>query len=199
MIATLQDLNPWETVWAPYDEATYEQVLAPVHQGETLFEIGAGDLRLARRLALKAARVVAVELHESLLHKAKLAAPLPANLYAVVADARSYPVPPGTTAGVLLMRHCTHFHLYAQKLKEAGVSRLITNARWRMGVEVIDLQAARLPYQQLSMGWYVCWCGAAGFKAGPPEELTASQAAMVFEVADCPQCANVIKLSVTNN
>ena len=45
-------LDPWERMWAPYDEATYAAVLAAVGPDDILLEIGAGDLRLARRLAI---------------------------------------------------------------------------------------------------------------------------------------------------
>jgi hypothetical protein len=188
MNAAQLGLDAWEAAWAPYDESTYHQVCAAVTAQDTLLEIGAGDLRLARRLAGIARRVIAVELQGALLQRARGAAALPGNLFAVQADARSFPTPPGVTAAVLLMRHCTHFQQYAQNLKLAGVNRLITNARWGMGVEVIELQAPRQAYQQLPMGWYACWCGAAGFKPGSAEELTPALDTIQHEVLHCPRC-----------
>jgi hypothetical protein len=188
MDAAQLGLDTWEAAWAPYDERTYAQVCAAVTAQDTLLEIGAGDLRLARRLAGIARLVIAIELQAAPLQRARLAGSLPGNLLAIQADARSFPIPPGVTAAVLLMRHCTHFQLYAQNLKNAGVSRLITNARWGMGVEVIALQAPRLAYQQLLIGWYACWCGAAGFKPGPVELLTPALDTIQHEVRHCPRC-----------
>ncbi len=74
-----------------------------------------------------------------------LSGPLPANLIPICADARVLDFPSGITAGVLLMRHCTNFRLYAEKLQKAGAARLITNARWRMDVESMNLLAQRKP------------------------------------------------------
>ena len=37
----------WERRWAPYDELTYQEVLAQVRPDDLVLEIGAGDLRLA--------------------------------------------------------------------------------------------------------------------------------------------------------
>ncbi len=48
---TLRDLDPWEARWAPYDEATYAAVLAAIRPDDVVLDIGAGDLRLARRMA----------------------------------------------------------------------------------------------------------------------------------------------------
>jgi hypothetical protein len=86
------------------------------------------------------------------------------------------------------MRHCTHFDLYVQKLQVASCNRLITNARWGSGVEVIDLHAPRLPFDELDIGWYACLCGAAGFKTGPLELLRAETMSSVTEVRKCPHC-----------
>lgn len=86
------------------------------------------------------------------------------------------------------MRHCTHFSLYAEKLRQAGCSRLITNARWHMSVEVVDLNASRLAYKDVPLGWYACQCGAVGFKEGPAEAWTADRDAVTYEISACPQC-----------
>jgi hypothetical protein len=63
------------------------------------------------------------------------------NLVVIHGDARYVAFPNGITTAVLLMRHCTHFDLYVKKLQAVGCRTLITNARWRSGVEVIDLHA----------------------------------------------------------
>ena len=184
----------WEAMWAPYDEATYRTVLNQIAPDDIVLDIGAGDLRLARRVARVCRRVYAIEIQEALL---KLAAQdednAPAeNLSVLHGDARHLPFPQDVRTGILLMRHCTHFRLYADKLKAAGADRLITNARWRLGVETIGLHAERLPYRLLKMGWYACWCGATGFKPGPVEELTLEASEIVHEIIDCPKCETVI-------
>lgn len=92
------------------------------------------------------------------------------------------------TLGVLLMRHCTHFHVYVDKLATVDCRRLITNARWGFGVEVIDLRAPRIPYTDVPIGWYACWCGAIGSRTGPPEHVTPNVDATVHEVFNCPTC-----------
>lgn len=183
-------LDPWEALWAPYDEATYAAVLAAVHPADTVLEIGAGDLRLARRLAVRAQRVIAWEVQADVL--ARAAGPLPPNLDARCADARFEPIPPGVTAAVLLMRHCTHYAHYVERLRVAGCRRLITNARWRMGVEVIDLgQGARFAAQfaTLGAGWYACRrCGATGFAGDDVSAVTEAVLAAVVDVEGCPAC-----------
>jgi len=82
--------------------------------------------------------------------------------------------------------------LYVSKLRVNGCRRLITNARWRFEPEVIDLQAERIQFSELILGWYACICGAAGFKSGPIELLTPEIEAKVFEVENCPACPNVV-------
>lgn len=180
-------LDVWEQLWAPYDETTYQAVLDVVEPQDCVLEIGAGDLRLAWRLAQLTRHVYAIELQPELL-PSELTTRLPENLSILVGDARSLLYPPGLTVAVLLMRHCTHFQLYATRLRQASCRRLITNARWRMSVEVIDLQTTRQPFQEFAFGWYACWCGATGFKPGPPEDLTPEIEAWTWEVADCPAC-----------
>jgi hypothetical protein len=86
------------------------------------------------------------------------------------------------------MRHCTHFNIYVKKLQAAGCQRLVTNARWRSGLEVIILAAPRLPFDPLELGWYACLCGRSGFKTGAVELLTDEIASTIVEVDDCPGC-----------
>lgn len=173
----------WANMWAPYDEATYAQALAYVPQGATVLDIGAGDLRLARRVARRARLVYAIEQRPELLAETAV----PPNLIAICADARALPFPAADTA-ILLMRHCRDFDLYRRKLEAAGSARLITNARWGLGVECIDLLAAPRAYNELALGWYACRCGATGFRVGPPEHLTPELADIIFEVDNCPEC-----------
>ncbi len=181
-------------MWAPYDEATYRAVLNQIVTDDVVLDIGAGDLRLARRAARVCRRVYAIEIQKALLELAAQdedGAPAE-KLIVLHGDARALTFPQDVRTGILLMRHCAHFRLYADKLKAAGAGRLITNARWRMGVEVMALQAERTPFQQLEMGWYACWCGATGFKPGPAERLTPAVVEAVQEVIDCPKCQTVI-------
>lgn len=178
----------WERLWAPYDESTYREVLTWVHPQDVVLEIGAGDLRLARRLARTARHVYAIEIQPDLVERGRRAGPLPNNLTIIVGDARRLPFPAGISLGVLLMRHCRHFALYADKLSAVGCRRLVTNARWGMGVEVVDLTAPALPWEQVGMGWYACRCGAIGFVPGPPEALTPALEATVHQVHRCPAC-----------
>jgi 16S rRNA A1518/A1519 N6-dimethyltransferase RsmA/KsgA/DIM1 with predicted DNA glycosylase/AP lyase activity len=135
MEVTLSD-SAWETIHAPYDQPTYQAVLDQLGPQDIILDIGAGDLRLARQMAKIARKVYAVEINARVLSQLD---PLPANLIALCADARALDFPSDVTTGVLLMRHCTCFSLYAEKLHKAGSTRLITNARWRMGVEVVHL------------------------------------------------------------
>ena len=113
---------------------------------------------------------------------------MPSNLAAYQVDALIAQVPAQVTTAVLLMRHCQHFERYVRKLYVAGCQRLITNARWGLGVEIINLRLPRLLYAVLPMGWYACWCGATGFKPGRTERLTPELEAAVHEVIDCPAC-----------
>jgi len=181
--------HDWEFRWAPYDAPTYRLVLDHLSSEDMVLEIGAGDLRLARQMAAMARKVYAIEINQSILDERLIhSAPLPANLIPICADARTFDFPRGVTSGILLMRHCTHFQLYAQKLRDCGCRRLITNARWGMNVEVVDLQAERISYNDMELGWYACWCGAVGFKPGASEKLIPETEAMIHEVIDCPSC-----------
>jgi hypothetical protein len=184
----------WESLWAPYDPPTYQAVIDNLHPSDIVLEIGAGDLRLARQMALVCKKVYAIEIKPDLIQAGAHFSfqTLPPNLIPIQGDARDLPFPGGLTTGVLLMRHCTHFHLYVNKLKAAGCRRLITNARWRMGVETIHLENSRQPYNKVPMGWYACWCGSTGFITGDAGQLTPDVAATIHEVADCPQCRDVL-------
>jgi hypothetical protein len=163
-------------------------VLAAVGPEDVVLEIGAGDLRLARRLAGVARQVIAWELQPELLVQARAVGPLPPNLTAVEADARAEPLPPGVTAAVLLMRHCTHYALYVARLRAGGCPRLITNARWRTGVEVIDLGPGA-PFASVEVGWYACRrCGAVGFAGEDPAQVDETALARVTDVEGCPMC-----------
>lgn len=184
MEETLSDAA-WEAMYAPYDQPTYQAVLEQLSAQDIVLEIGAGDLRLARQIAQMVQKVYAVESNGQLLNQADA---LPANLIAVCADARELDFPSDITIGVLMMRHCTCFRLYAEKLWAAGANRLITNARWRMSVEVVHLLAERLSFAEADMGWYACLCGATGFKEGPAEHWSTEIDRITNEVSSCPRC-----------
>lgn len=181
--------DAWETMHAPYDQPTYQAVLDLLEPADIVLDIGAGDLRVARQMAGLVRKVYAVEVNARVLDHAYASSdPLAGSLIPILADARSFDFPTDVTVGVLLMRHCTHFRLYFDKLQVAGARRLVTNARWRMGVESVDLRAERIAFGEVEMGWYACHCGATGFKAGPAERWSAEMDCVVHEVADCPHC-----------
>lgn len=177
--------DDWEAAFASYDAATYQTALDWLRPDDVVLDIGAGDLRFARLAAPRVRRVIAVERRWELLAGQPAR---PANLLAVCAEARSWPVPAGVTVAVLLMRHCRHFGAYAARLAAGGGRRLITNARWGMAVELIDLTQPRLPFAALALGWYACACGAVGFVPGPADQLTQTLLTVTAEVADCPRC-----------
>ncbi len=182
-------LDTWEARWAPYDESTYTAALSYVQPADVVLDIGAGDLRLTRRIAQIARQVYAVELQPNLLAGQSV---LPDNLRLICADARLIPWPQDITLGVLLMRHCTHLGLYVARLREVGCRRLITNARWRMGVELMDL-GQRLAWNEVDFGWYACTCGQIGFIPAPPQLLTSERMEQVAEVEECPACDGNVK------
>lgn len=177
--------SAWEAMHAPHDQATYQAVLHQLSPEDIILDIGAGDLRFARQMARIARKVYAVERNATLLDQT---GSLPSNLLPVHADGRELDFPRDITTGVLLMRHCTCFPLYIEKLRNAGATRLITNARWRMDVEVVDLQAQRKPFAEMDMGWYACLCGKTGFKEGPAEHWSLELDTITNEVSNCPQC-----------
>ena len=176
----------WEALWAPYDAGTYESVLGQMRPADIVLDIGAGDLRLARQMARRAAHVYALEQQAGLV--ATQLGTLPDNLTLLVGDARRLAFPAEVTIAVLLMRHCRHFALYRQKLAETNCRTFMTNARWGMGVESIQLKQPPRPFQAVELGWYACRCGATGFKPGAPAALTAAVEAHTHEVASCPHC-----------
>jgi hypothetical protein len=185
--------DEWEMLWSPYDEVIYHSVLNQITAQDIVLEIGAGDLRLARRAARIARQVVAIEIQEAVIQRAYQgeSKPIPENLVVQTGDARNLPFPRGTSVCILLMRHCRHFQLYFDKLKSVGCKRLITNARWRLDVEVIDLTGPRISYPDLPIGWYGCQCGATGFKTGPVDWIKDEILDKVSEVKDCPVCCPV--------
>ncbi len=171
-------------MWAAYDDATYADVLDHIDPGSVVLDIGAGDMRLACRMAERAQLVLALEIDPSRF----AGRPLPSNVRALGVDALTWPFPGGVDTAVLLMRHCTHTGLYIDKLVAAGCRQLMTNARWGLGVECIDLQKPPQPFAALTLGWYACRCGAAGFREGPATELTPHLIEQVHDVATCPEC-----------
>lgn len=188
MKANLSDAD-WEALWAPYDQSTYHAVLEMIQPTDVVIDIGAGDLRLARQMLKHAKKIYAVEINPQVLSSGmKKSFPDSHRLVPICADARSIKIPSDVSIGILLMRHCQEFRLYANKLKQAGVDRLITNARWRMGVECVCLQIGRSAYEALRIGWFACWCGAVGFKPGPAEYYTLDLDNLVHEVSECPWC-----------
>lgn len=192
--------SDWEAMFAPYDQSTYQAVLDQLRPDDVILDIGAGDLRLARQMARIVRKVYAVEISPQVLDQAKaLHDPLPANLVPICADARALDFPSDITAGVLLMRHCTCFWLYAEKLQKAGSTRLITNARWHMDVEKVDLLVQRTPFVDADQGWYACICGGTGFKEGSAEQWSPEMDQIINEVSNCPQCMSLEKVAWCRN
>lgn len=181
--------SAWEAIYAPYDQPTYQAVLDQLGPKDVILDIGAGDLRLTRQMAQIARKVYAVEINPEVLNQAYDSHhAVRGNLITIRADARALDFPSDVTAGVLLMRHCTCLRLYAEKLRKAGANRLITNARWRMGVEVVNLLVPRRSFAEISMGWYACLCGGTGFKEGPAEHWSFEMDRITNEVSSCPKC-----------
>ena len=174
----------WEAWWAPYDEGTYRAALAYIRRSDIVYDIGAGDLRFARRAAARARHVYAVERNAALL---PLRLPRQPRLTVICADALVAPVPSKVTAAVLLMRHCGHFAEYVARLREAGCRRLITNARWGMGVECMSL-APQPVFGAAQPGWYACRCGQVGFKPCAPEAITSELLRHDQSLENCPAC-----------
>jgi SAM-dependent methyltransferase len=183
--AARHHLLDWEGWFSPYDDDTYAVVLGKIQDQDIVLDIGAGDLRLALQMAARSRWVYAVEVNPLLIGTAlqEIGLDLPRNLHVICANALDVPVPSDVTVAVLLMRHCQHFAAYVECLQAAGCQRLITNVRWKSGVEVIDLTRAPLPFAELKEGWYACRCGAIGYVGrGERSEAPAT------EVAGCPSC-----------
>jgi SAM-dependent methyltransferase len=183
--ADFHDLTDWEGWFSPYAHETHDAVLSHIAPDDVVLEIGAGDLRLALRMAERVHRVYAVEVNPLVVGSAldTIGLRMPRNLHVICANALDFPIPSGITVGVLLMRHCQHFGQYFKRLQAAECQRLLTNARWRSGVEVVDLKASRLPFERVREGWYACCCGAVGYVGSG----TCADALPV-EVATCPAC-----------
>lgn len=176
----------WETLWAPYTAEDYQSVLDLIKPQDVVLDIGAGDLRLALRLARVARKVYAIECNAQVIAQSDRSQ-WPDNLEVICVDALTYPFPNDVSVAVLLMRHCSHFKNYAARLKSIECTRLITNARWKMNVEAIDFRSG-VAYDPKQMGWYACVCGSIGFTAGDPRLINQKLLAQVVEVKNCPQC-----------
>jgi hypothetical protein len=178
--------DAWEMMWAPYDEPTYTAVLEQIRPDDIVLEIGAGDLRLARRIARRARRILAIERNIELIDRPDL--DMPANFQVIGGDARWIPFPQDISVAVLLMRHCSSLAWYWSKLMGTRCERLITNARWGLGIETVDLTTNRLPFETVHMGWYACRCGGTGFLPGEAERINYHVLNMIWEVDRCPAC-----------
>lgn len=183
--AERHDLRGWEGWFSPYDDHIYEAVVSQIRSRDLVFEIGAGDLRLALRLAEQAQHVYAIEVNPLILAQAlsRVGLSLPRNLHVICANALDFPFPSSISVAVLLMRHCHHFPDYVDRLEAAGCRRLITNARWRTHVEAIDLTMPPADFDAVDEGWYACRCGATGY-VGVGDRARERPA----EVAYCPAC-----------
>lgn len=182
-------IHDWEAAFAPYDEETYAAVLAQIMPHDVVLDIGAGDLRLTKRVAASVRRVYAIERDPAVLARSERGS-WPANLIVICADALLTSFPADVTVAILLMRHCTrtHFAAYLQRLTALRrCQRLITNARWKMDVEVINLRSGE-GYDPDRVGWYACRCGSIGFTPGDPAVITPQVLAEVIDVVSCPQC-----------
>ena len=65
--AARHGLTNWEGWFSPYDDEVYTEVLRNIAEDDVVLEIGAGDLRLALRLAGRARKVYAVEVNPKVL------------------------------------------------------------------------------------------------------------------------------------
>ena len=194
VFAARHGLTDWEGWYSFYGKEIYDAVLQNIEKADIVLDIGAGDLRLALRLAQRAKKVYAVEVNPSVLGLAleAIGFVLPRNLMAICANALDYPFPDDVTVAVLLMRHCQHFRQYVEKLRQLGCRRLITNARFKSRVEVINLAERGLAFSQARGGWYACLCGEVGFVPCPPtctEECPDDLC--LTQVESCPACAGV--------
>ena len=179
------ELQDWESWFHPGEPGDHGQVLARLRHADVVLDLGAGDLQLALQMAGSVSRVYAVELNPLLVSQAlaHVGLDLPRNVHVVCANFLDFPFPPGVTVGVLLMRHCQHFRILFERLTASGCQRLLTNARWKSGVEEIDLFARRAAFEELVEGWYACRCGAVGYVGQGEQPLGAP-----VEVEGCPAC-----------
>ena len=185
-VMTLIPHDAWEGMWASYDEPTYTAVLERIRPDDIVLEIGGGDMRLARRIARRARKIIAIERNTELIDKIDL--DVPVNCQVIGADARWIPFPQDISVAVLLMRHCSSLAWYWTKLMGTRCERLITNARWGLGVETVDLIAKRFPFESVPMGWYACRCGGTGFLPGEADRINHHVLNMIWEVDGCPAC-----------
>jgi len=175
----------WAAAWAAYDYKTYQQALTYLSPGQTILDIGAGDLRFARMAAALRCTVIAVENQR---HIAYSSGKIPEDIQLHIADAREFTFPRGVDAAVLLMRHCLDYKLYVGKLRAVNCPVLITNARWGFAPEKIDLSAG-VPFDAHQIGWYACvTCGSVGFIEGDTNQLSQEVIEAVVDVAFCPDC-----------
>ncbi len=80
----------WEAMYAPYDQPTYQAVLDLLKPEDVILDVGAGDLRLSRQMALITQKVYALEINTLVLEKGLTSRdPLPANLIPIRSDART--------------------------------------------------------------------------------------------------------------
>lgn len=180
----LQGLDEWEALFYS-NESLYQGVLEEVSSDDIILDIGAGDLSLSFLLSRKVKEVYAIEVNPLIVSKALegIGYDLPVNLYVICGNALKFEFPKKISVAILLMRHCQHFKAYFEKLKETNCKKLITNARWKSGFEVIDLNGPRIPFSKLKEGWYACECGMVGYKG----EGNFADSTPV-EVSDCPHC-----------
>jgi SAM-dependent methyltransferase len=183
--ASRHDLKDWEGWFSPYSDEMYDDVLSRIAPEDVVLDIGAGDLRLALRMAKRARKVYAVEVNPLVVAQALeiIGLDLPRNLQVICSNALDLRIPKDVTVAVLLMRHCQHFATYFDRLQAAGCLRLLTNARWKSDVELIDLMVRGLPFEDLHEGWYACRCGATGYVGSGIRSD-----AVPVEVTGCPAC-----------
>ena len=89
----------WEYLWASYDASTYKLVLDQLNSNEIIMDIGAGDLRLARKMATLTRKVYALEINRSILDEGLASsAPLPGNLIPICSTPGHSTSPPASRA-----------------------------------------------------------------------------------------------------
>ncbi|MCK4377388.1 MAG: rRNA adenine methyltransferase [Actinomycetia bacterium] len=184
----LHGLKGWEGWFSPYDDEIYKKVLKNIKKEDVVLDIGAGDLRLSLQIAMRVKMVYAIEVNPKVLGSALkiIGFDLPRNLVAICANAMDISFPKEITIAVLLMRHCQHFMDYVIKLRSTNCKNLITNIRWKTGVESINLTVNGENFSQFKNGWYACKCGAIGFFSYDNNII--EQNFPIHEVENCPHC-----------